>query len=101
MEQKMRLRDEFVIQFEGMQVSTKEALEWYNLRALAKGNKTTFHRSNVYLLVIKPLVEEGRMVKLAHGVYQVNKLNFNKDTDPTVDLKLEAYLKSKIEKAKQ
>lgn len=94
----MRLRDEFALTFAGQEVTTKVALEWYNSKALEKGNKPTTHRSNIYSLIIHPLINEGRIVKMTHGIFYVCDFSASADTDADNNEEFDRYLQSKLEK---
>lgn len=94
----MRIRDEFVMDFAGRDITTKDVLNWYNLRCLAKGNKPTTLRSNLYTLILHPLINEGRVIKLTHGLFHVVELKEVKgEKEQEQDREFERYLQSKLE----
>jgi hypothetical protein len=71
----VNLKDKFIqnLQMSCQAVfSTKEALTWYKLN---KNNPGRVDYSNLYTLIINPLLAEGRIKKILKGLYEVTVIS--------------------------
>jgi hypothetical protein len=65
----MSLKQQFLTDFAGQTFTIKQAQEWYQMNKRRPGGYT--YLADVYNILIKPLLWEGRLQHVGRGLYQV------------------------------
>jgi hypothetical protein len=92
----MTLKQQFLTEFAGQVFTVKQAQQWYQMHKRRPGGYT--YLADVYNILIKPLLWEGRLKHVGRGLYQVVQGSTGPAEGVAADDEFDKYIATKLQR---